>query len=442
VAKVDSTISGWVKKGFNNLITAVQKRFNNFTIYTKSGWIEGLRSFTTDSGEVVTVRRGTRIDTVFSCINVLAQDVAKLPYNVKQKTDKGVEISTGTIQTLVHTRPNRFTSAFNYRYDIVYKMLSWGNGYALILRDASMNPVEKTVLPSDEVEPLIIAGELWYRFRGVLIAATDMLHYKLYSFDGIVGVSPITWAAETFGLRLKMDKYRARVLGEQPAGLLTFTQDLNTEQTNQNREAWQRMNQGDALGKTPVLSGGAKYTHFGINPDDVQMIQGAELSDERITGIYRVPPTLIQDYKRATFSNAEQQNLVYLQGLTPILTVIEQEDSFKLFKESNKTATKPFFTKFNIKALLRSDIMAQIEWMRFQRQNVLMNADELRALDDLPPLPDGLGEMYLVQGAMVPMHLLEQFFLAKGTTPTQREIDIDELLKMKGEDLILNGHNK
>jgi len=422
VAKADNTISGWVRKGFNNLVNAVQKRLNNFTIYTKSGWIEGLRSFTTDSGEVVTVHRGTRIDTVFSCLNVLAQDVAKLPLNVKQKTDKGVDVITGTIQTLIHTRPNRFTSAVNFWYDVVYKMLSWGNSYALILRDGSMNPTEITVLPSDQVEPLIIAEELWYRFRGVLIPATDMLHYKLYSFDGVVGVSPITWTAETFGIRLKMDKYRARVLGEQPPGLLTFTQDLNTEQTNQNREAWQRMNQGDSLGKTPVLSGGAKYTHFGINPDDLQMVEGAELSDERITGIFRVPPTLIQDYKRATFSNAEQQNLVYLQGLTPILAVIEQENNWKLFPESNKTAAQPLFVKFNIMALLRGDITAQIEWMRFQRQNGLMNADELRALDDRSPLPDGLGEMYLVQGAMVPMHLLEPFFLAKGTTQTQRDI--------------------
>ena len=365
------------------------------------------------SGESVDVQTGSRIDVAFSCINALAQDIAKLPYNVRQDTAKGKEIIKNHIYRLIHTRPNSYTSAINFWYAIVFNMLSNGNGYAYIKRDRT-KPVELIWLDPNDVTPIVIEGQIFYQFNTVYIPDSEILHYKLFSFDGILGVSPIIWNANTFGARIKLEKYTAKVLGQKPPGMLSFDQPLNTEQLKQNQESWQKAITGENLGKTPVLSGGVKYTPFMISPSEGQMIEASELNDERIMGIYRVPPTIIQNYKRATFSNAEQQNRIYLTyALTPIMTVIEQETDYKLFTEREKNSENPPYTAFNYKAMLQGDTKAQAEWYRMLRTLGLVTANEIRELEDLPPLEGDQGNMVVIQGAMMPLDQLREFYAPK-----------------------------
>lgn len=289
---------------------------------------------------------------------------------------------------------------------MLWEVLSMGNGYAIIKKDDQLNPEALFQIPAQEVKPVLIDNEVYYEYNEVLISSGDILHLKMYSFDGVQGVSPIIHNASTIGLRIKQDKYKARIIGSKPSGILTFSQDLNPDQVDQNRAAWRKMTRDDIAG-TPVLSGGAKYQTFSFNADETQMVEAAEMSDEHIMGIFRVPPTLVQNYRRATFSNAEQQGLVYVNALTPILTMIEQECNTKLFRETNKISNTPLYTKFNIEGLLRGDILTQVEYFRFMVSNGIMSPDEIRAIQDLPPLPDGLGNTYMVQGAMISMEQLK-----------------------------------
>lgn len=372
-----------------------------------------LNSSETTSGETVTVETGTKIDIAFSCINALAQDVAKLPFNVRQDTVKGKVIVKNEVYKLIHSRPNSYTSPINFWYNIIFNMLSWGNGYAYIKRGEGKP--ELIILHPSEVTPIIAEGQIFYQYRTVYIPDYDMLHYKMYSFDGVVGVSPLIHNANTFGYRLRQEKYAAKVLGQKPPGLLSFDQPLTTEQQKQNQEAWQKATTGENLGKTPVLSGGAKYTPFMIPPSEGQMIEAAELNDERIMGIYRVPPTIIQNYKRATFSNAEQQDLVYAKyAITPIVRVIEQETDYKLFTEREKNSDNPPYTKFNIKAMLQGDIKTQTEFYKFLRSYGLASANTILELEDMPPLEGDQGDLVVVQGAYIPLDQLREFYSAKG----------------------------
>lgn len=386
---------------------------------TVGGWdwflnaFNSLLSSDTDSGEQITVEKGTKIDVAFSCINALAQDVAKLPYNVRQDTDKGKVIVKNNIYRLIHSRPNSYTSAFNFWYNIIFNMLSWGNGYAYIKRKG-VEPVELIVLHPNDVTPIVIEGQIFYQYKSAFIPDTEILHYKLYSFDGILGVSPIIHSANTFGYRVKQEKYSAKVLGQKPPGILSFDQNLTSEQRTANQESWQKSISGDNLGKTPVLSGGAKYIPLMIPPAEGQMIEAAELNDERIAGIYRVPPTIIQNYKRATFSNAEQQDLVYAKyALTPIIRVIEQETDYKLFTEKEKVSDSPPYTKFNINAMLQGDIKTRSEWYKMLRSYGLASANTILELEDLPPLEGDQGDLVVVQGAYIPLDQLREFYSGK-----------------------------
>jgi HK97 family phage portal protein len=325
-------------------------------------------------------------------------------------------------------------------------MLSWGNGYAYIQRDKNLFPESLIILEPRDTTPVVIEGEIFYKYKEVMLKQDDVLHFKLYSFDGILGVSPIIHNANAFGAKIKLEKYTAKVLGSKPPGVITFTQDLTDIQVNENREAWKRMTQGDDLGGTPVLSGGAKYQPFMVPPNEGQMIEATELSDEKIAGIYRVPPTLLQNYRRATFSNAEQQDLVYLKyGLTPILRVIEQECDYKLFTEAEKMSDNPPYTKFNIKGMLRGDIKTQAEWYKMLRTYGLANANTILEMEDMAPLEGDLGEMVLVQGAMIPLNQLEAFYQGKSNDQgdlRQLGFDLDRLKEAIERQEILNSHEE
>jgi HK97 family phage portal protein len=387
---------------------------------------------TSESGEEVSVSKVTAIDTVFSCINAISQDIAKLPFKVRKKTDKGRIIVNNQINYLIGVRPNGYTSSFNFWYNIIFNMLSFGNGYAAIKRGVGLEPEELLILDPTKVDCLVVEGEIWYRYETILIKQEDMLHFKLYSFDGIVGVCPITFLANTFGHRLKMNKYQAKVLGSKPEGIISFQESLNPEQYKQNIDMWKQMTQGDNLGSVAALSGGAKYQPFTLNPDVVQMLGTANLSDERITGVYRVPPTIIQKYQDSAFKGPEQQDTVYLKyTLTPILKLIEQECNEKLFKESNRTAEAPLYTNHNIKEMLRGSLKEQGEWYRLLLTLGLASFNEIREMEDMPPMDDG--DMHVVQGAYIPLDQLREFYSGKSAntnSDSQRQLGFNiEALK-------------
>lgn len=365
---------------------------------------------TSDSGEPVNVENGTKIDVAFSCINVLSQDIAKLPFNVKLNTDKGKITPNSPIQYLIHKRPNQYTSAYNFWYNVVFYMLSSGNAYAYIKKKSS-KPSELILWNPNDVELTVVEGNIYYVYKSIYYTSDEVLHFKLYSFDGIKGVSPIIYNANSFGYRLKIDKYTAKVMGSKPPGFLSSKESLSNEQQKANAQEWKNRTTGDNIGSTPVLMGGMEYHPLMISPSEGQVIEAAELSDERITGIYRVPPTMVQNYRRATFSNAEQQDLVYSKyAITPITRVIEQECDYKLFTEAEKFSENPPYTKFNIKAMLHGDIKTQTEFYKFLRSFGIANANTIRDLEDMPPLEGDQGEMVVIQGAFVPIDQLREFY--------------------------------
>jgi len=376
-------------------------------LYSLYGFYNGEAAHT-EADELVSVKRGLKTNVAFSCINVLAQTVASLPYNVRRDTPQGKEVVKNVTQYgLIHTRPNTHTTAFNFWYNMVANMLSHGNAYALIERNINGLPIGLHICDPQKVKAELMEGEVFYKIghgnETEYIHQDLILHLKLYSYDGICGVSPIMWNAESFGYRLKLDKYKSHVIGSKPSGVLSFSQEMTDKQFEQSQESWNRMK--DKAG-TPVLSGGAKYHPMMIPPNEGQMIEASRMNQEEICGIFRVPPTFIQNYESATFSNAEQQDLVMVKhALTPLLKAIEQEVDYKLFNSRSE-----YYTKFNIKGLLRGDIKTQSEWYRMLRSFGLASANEIRAMEDMSKLEGDTGDMVLVQGAMIPLDQLREFY--------------------------------
>jgi len=411
----------------------------------RQAWNTFLGVSDSDAGEKVTVQSGSQIDTVFSCFNAYAQDISKLPFNVRQKVGENrIVVQDNEVQYLLNKRPNEYTSASNFRYNIVFNMFSYGNAYAIIKRGSNLKAESLHIAHPNEVEPMIVEGEVFYQYKTLAVKAEDMLHFKIYSFDGLLGVSPIIWCANTIGYRLKMNKYTAKVLGSKPEGLLTFDQALNAEQMKESQKMWTSMVQEDGLGGTAVLGAGAKYLPFALNPDVVQMIESTNLSDERLMGILRTPPTVIQKYSDSAFKGPEQQDTVWLKySITPILKIIEQECDYKLFPEANKRSLTPLYTKHNIKEMLRGSIREQGEWYRLMVSIGAFSINDVLEMEDRMAVEGG--DLRVVQSGFIPINKLEEFYSSKSASTGNDDLrkmgfDLDYLKQAIERQEILNAH--
>lgn len=354
------------------------------------------------SGEVVTVDTGSKISTVFTCINAISQDIAKLPFSVYRSKNGVKSINEEhPVHDLIHSKPSDHVGAFNFWYSIVFSMLRKGNGIAVINRNGLYEPDSLTFIEWDKVKMLSAGGDVFYEVRGEgTYPARDILHFKMYTLDGLTGVSPITWNASLMGYKLKQDRYSAAAIGTKGSGFIS-SEGLTA---SQGKELATSLKASIKNGTIPFLGtkGQTKWNQQIITPNEAQYIETKTQTNTEIYGIYRFPPAFAQNYERATFSNAEQQDLVYVKHtLTPWVKLIEQECDRKLFKEKSSSASIKNFTKFNLNGVLRGDIKSRKEFYQTMITSGIMNADEVREKEDLPPQPDGIGAKYYIQGAMI-----------------------------------------
>lgn len=374
--------------------------------------------------EAVTVTTASKISTVYTCINTISQDIAKLPFNVmKDSKTEGRQVQKNNpVYKLIHTAPNDSTTAYNFWYAMMWNVLSRGNGYAIIIRDESHQPISLIQARTLDVTILCEGLDIFYRINGQIYPYTDVIHLKVNSVDCITGISPIMWNANLMGYKIKQERYSAQAIGTKGTGFIT-SEGLDAKQgqmiADQYKEA---LNQG----KTPFLGtqGSTKWQNQMITPNEAQYIETKYQTNTEIYGIFRLPPAFAQNYEKATYSNAAQQDQVYVKHtLTPYIKMIEQECDSKLFTEANSNRSNPLFTNFNVNGILRGDIETRFKTYHDMILDGVYTADEVRKFENMPPQPDGLGKDPYIQGAMV----------KKGTEP----IDSDP-----NSNRSMNGHEK
>lgn len=348
----------------------------------------------TESGEGVSEERGSRETTVFNCINLLAQDVAQTPFKVHKGTDVA---KIHPAHRLVSLKPNNKMSAYAYWYSQVFLYLTWGNSYSIIIRDGNRMPSMLLPLEPSKVRIVESGNMCWAEVHGLNfpIPYEDILHFKLYTRDGLNGISPILYNAETIGYKIKQTKYSARSLGSVPP--MYFSGEANDDQQKQIVKAWKENIHGSRVHGVPFLVGDIKANKLQIPPNELQYIETKIETNKEIFGIYRVNPTLISNFDQGVQANAEQQALNHVKfTLQPHFQMIEQECNIKLFPERTE-----YFTKHNVNGFLRGDTQTRKEYYQFMRTGGIMNADEIRALEDMGPQEGTKGKKYFIQGAMM-----------------------------------------
>ena len=360
----------------------------------------------TSSGKTVNERTAMQTTAVYSCVRILAETVASLPLHTFKYTDSGKEKATEhSIYHLLADEPNPEMTSFVFRETLMGHLLLWGNAYAQIIRDGRGKIIALyPLMPDRMIVDRADNDEIYYIYnkegQQYYLRNFEVLHIPGLGFDGLIGYSPIAMAKNAIGMAIATEEYGASFFanGANPGGVLEHPGVV--KDPARVRESWNSVYQGTKNAhRVAVLEEGMKFQSIGIPPEQAQFLQTRKFQLNEIARIFRIPPHMIGDLDKSSFSNIEQQSLEFVMyTLDPWVVRLEQAIKRALFSESEK---KEYFVKFNVDGLLRGDYQSRMNGYAVGRQNGWLSANDIRELENLNRIPDDLGgDLYLVNGNM------------------------------------------
>jgi len=369
----------------------------------------------TTSGKPVNERTAMQTTAVYSCVRILAETVASLPLHIYRYTDTGKErVTEHPLYHILHDEPNQEMTSFIFRETLMSHLLIWGNAYAQIIRDGAGRVMGLYPLLPNKMEVIRTeSGQLMYYYSRnseenpnfnemgrIALKPEDVLHIPGLGFDGLVGYSPIAMAKNAVGMTLACEEYGASFFanGANPGGVLEHPGIL--KDPKKVRDSWNEVYRGtNNAHKVAVLEEGMKYQQIGIPPEEAQFLETRKFQLNEIARMYRVPPHMIGDLDKSSFSNIEKQSLEFVKyTLDPWVIRWEQSLQKSLLLPQEK---KAYFIKLNVDGLLRGDYQSRMTGYATARQNGWMSANDIRELEDLNPIPEEEGgNLYLINGNM------------------------------------------
>ena len=400
----------------------------------------------TTSGKAVTERSAMQMTAVYSCVRILAEAVAGLPLHLyRYKEDGGKEKALDhPLYLLLHDEPNPEMSSFVFRETLMTHLLLWGNAYAQIIRNGKGEVIALyPLMPNKMSVDRDTNGQLYYQYtrsteeaptmKGVTVNLhpSDVLHIPGLGFDGLVGYSPIAMAKNAIGMAIACEEYGAKFFanGAAPGGVLEHPGTIKDPQRV--RESWQSTFGGSGnANKIAVLEEGMKYTPIGISPEQAQFLETRKFQINEIARIFRVPPHMVGDLEKSSFSNIEQQSLEFVKyTLEPWLVRWEQSIQRTLLSPEEK---KRYFAKFNVEGLLRGDYASRMNGYATARQNGWMSANDIRELENMDRIPaEEGGDLYLINGNMLPLGNAGAFADTETNDDGKEEDSDEEVLEVE-----------
>ncbi|PMC81825.1 phage portal protein [Anaerococcus hydrogenalis] len=375
----------------------------------------------TTAGRNVNEFTAMQMTAVYSCVRVLAEILAGLPLHLYKRgnSNSKEKAKDHAIYFLLHDEPNTEMTSFVFRETLMTHLLLWGNAYAQIIRNGRneviglypLMPNKMAVMRSED-------GEIFYKYNHkseeVYLLKEDILHIPGLGFDGLIGYSPITMAKNAIGMAMACEDYGASFFqnGAQPGGVLEHPGIIKDPERV--RASWNAAFQGPKnANKVAVLEEGMKYQPIAIAPSEAQFLETRKFQLNEIARIFRIPPHMIGDLEKSSFSNIEQQSLEFVKyTLDPWIVRWEQSLERALLTKKEKES---YFIKFNLDGLLRGDYESRMNGYAVGRQNGWMSANDIRELENLDRISaEEGGDLYLVNGNMLPLDKAGSFYQQKG----------------------------
>ena len=370
----------------------------------------------TTSGKPVNETTAMQTTAVYACVRILSEAVASLPVHVyRYRADGGKEkVIDHPLYQVLHDEPNPEMTSFVFRETLMSHLLIWGNAYAQIIRDGAGRVLALyPLLPNKMDVQRDDKGEIYYvysrssdenpnfkEYGDIQLKKEDVLHIPGLGFDGLIGYSPIAMAKNAVGMTLACEEYGASFFanGANPGGVLEHPGVL--KDPAKVRESWNAVYRGsNNAHKIAVLEEGMKYQQIGIPPEEAQFLETRKFQINEIARLYRIPPHMIGDLDKSSFSNIEQQSLEFVKyTLDPWVIRWEQSLQKALLLPGEKGK---YFIKLNVDGLLRGDYQSRMQGYSIGRQNGWYSTNDIREMEDLNPLSDEEGgNLYLINGNM------------------------------------------
>lgn len=350
------------------------------------------------NGVYVTEDTSLAITTVWACVSLLSESVGILPIHLYRKTDTGREIVHGHQSQLLVNNPNSYFSRMDMLQHLMVSVTLHGNGYARIMRDKSGNPVRIKLLDPQVPQPVLSNNdELFYNVEGEMVHSDDMIHIKGLVVDGVKGLSPIAVHRENLTLTMEVQRYGEQFFskGGNTSGVFEVPGTLKEDAFRRLQQQLAAQYSGLGNSHRPMLlEGGMKYSRINIPLDDAQFLTTRKFQKSEIASIYRVPPHMVGDLERSTYSNIEQQSQEYLTYcLMPYLVKIETELNNKLLPVKDRES---LYFRFGLNGLLRADSKSRSEYYKNMYLIGCMSPNEIRELEEMNKYEGG-DEFYVQQ---------------------------------------------
>lgn len=370
----------------------------------------------TTSGKPVNETTAMQTTAVYACVRILSEAIASLPVHVYQYKDGGGKemVIDHPLYQVLHDEPNPEMTSFVFRETLMSHLLIWGNAYAQIIRDGAGRVLGLyPLLPNKMDVQRDDKGEIYYvysrssdenpnfkEYGDIKLKKEDVLHIPGLGFDGLIGYSPIAMAKNAVGMTLACEEYGASFFanGANPGGVLEHPGVL--KDPSKVRDSWNAVYRGTSNAhKIAVLEEGMKYQQVGIPPEEAQFLETRKFQINEIARLYRIPPHMVGDLEKSSFSNIEQQSLEFVKyTLDPWVIRWEQSLQKALLLPGEKGK---YFIKLNVDGLMRGDYQSRMNGYSIGRQNGWLSANDIREMEDMNPLSDEEGgNLYLINGNM------------------------------------------
>ncbi|MBX6968258.1 phage portal protein [Providencia rettgeri] len=404
---------------------------------TNNGWFARLASFFV-GGRLVTPEQGSQtgpvsaqgtlgdssvtderilqISTVWRCVSLISTLTACLPLDVFETDRSGnrnkVDLSN-PLARLLRYSPNQYMTAQEFREAMTMQLCFYGNSYALIERNKSGDVISLLPLLSANMDVRMEGKRLIYKYQRdkefAKFKHSEIFHLKGFGFNGLVGLSPIAHACKTAGTAVAMEDQQREFYAngaKSPKILTTGDKVLTKDQRGQVEENFKEIAGGPVKKRLWILEGGFKAEDIGVSPQDAETMASRKFQVSELARFFGVPPHLVGDVEKSTSwgTGIEQQNLGFLQyTLQPFISRWENCVARWLLKPGD---VGKYHAEHNLDGLLRGDSASRAAFMKAMGESGLRTINEMRRLDNYPPLEGG--DVAYRQAQYVPINQLSK----------------------------------
>lgn len=376
-----------------------------------------LGALPTKSGQTVTDDTAMKLSAVFGCVRILSETIGSLPYHLYRETKSGTveKLTDYDLSNVLTVSPNSSMTPVDLKESLIANLCLGGNAYHFIESRPDGSIVSLTPIVSNLVEPIqnqdgTMKFKVLQRGRYETYPQEKIWHVKGFGRDGLVGLSPLGLAREAVGAAMAQEEFGAKFFsqGGMPSGTVTIEKFLTQDQRDIARNNLQQLIGGVGNAhKWALLEGGMKPEAWKTMPlEDMQFLVSRKFSIQEIARFYRIPPHMLADLERATFSNIEHQSQEFVMfTLMPYFTRIEASIKKWLLPKADRSSV---FLRFNFEGLLRADSAARGAFYSQGLQNGWITRNQVRQKESMNPSDEQGMDDYTVQVNLTPISKLGQ----------------------------------